>query len=370
MLTRRHFLDGISATMAAAAVTSAIPSIASASAGKTVATKGDNVAAGHYRLDKALGLGGAPLGNNFKEATDEDALATLEAAWKSGIRYYDTSPWYGLGISERRFGFFLHNKKPEDYILSTKVGRLLKPGEPHNRANWKGALTSDYAYDYTATGTRRSIEDSLQRLGVNEIDIVFIHDLSPDNKDMDDWTEYFDIAAKGAMPELARMKKEGIIKAWGFGVNRPEPALKALEAGDPDIFLLATQYSLLEHQDALYKTFPALDKRGVSVVVGAPLNAGYLAGTNNFNYSGTIPPGIAQKRERLAAIASSHGVDLRTAAIRFALAPKTVSAVLTGARNATQIEENAVSLKAKIPAAFWQELKAEELIAPQAPVPA
>lgn len=326
---------------------------------------------GHYRPPFRFGLGGVAIGNGFAPVADEAAYATLEAAWAAGVRYFDTSPWYGLGLSERRFGQFLDNHSPDQYVLSTKVGRLLEAADKPPKAGiWKKPSSFSYRYDYTADGVRRSIEDSLQRLGISKIDVVFIHDLSPDNSDMGDrWTEYFDQAAKGAMPELIRMREEGMIKAWGFGVNRPEPALRAVEVSDPDIFLLATQYSLLEHQDALEQTFPKLDEHGASVVVGAPLNAGYLAGRERYHYSGEIPDWAPKKRARVSAIAEQHGIDLRTAALQFAAAPKTVSAVIPGARNAAQIEADVQSMKVTIPDEFWTALKSEGLIAENAPTP-
>jgi len=294
----------------------------------------------------------------------------MEGAWASGVRFFDTSPWYGLGLSERRMGNFLHNQKREDYVLSTKIGRLLTAGPRVTGTIWKDPAPFTYRYDYTAEGTRRSIEDSLQRLGIQSIDIVFIHDLSPDNKDMGEkWTEFFDIAAKGAMRELTKMRDEGLIKAWGFGVNTIEPALAALKAGDPDIFLSATQYSLMKHEDALHRLFPACAEKGVSIVSGAPLNAGFLAGVDRYDYAGTIPDGFLQKRARMTAIAEKHGIDLRSAALQFTTAPGVVSTTIPGARSAQQITENATSMKVKIPSAFWADLKSEKLIDGAAPEP-
>lgn len=322
-------------------------------------------------LPSNFGLGGVAIGNGFRPTTDEQAQQAMEGAWEAGVRFFDTSPWYGLGLSERRFGRFLHNKKKEDYILATKVGRILKAakGAPTNNS-WKDASPFDYEYDYTASGVRRSIEDSLQRLGVNSIDIVFIHDLSPDNGDMkENWKEYFKVAADGAMPELAKMKEEGLIKGWGLGVNRIEPILETLKVADPDICLSATQYSLMYHEDALDRLFPLCEEKGVEIVVGAPLNAGFLAGIDRYNYWGEIPEGYKEKREKISELAEKHGTDLRTAALQFSAAPDIVSAVIPGTRYPEQARENVESMKVKIPKAFWEELVEKKLISEKAPWP-
>jgi len=329
------------------------------------------VAGGKYRPPHRMGMGGVALGNGFAPISDAQALATMQAAWDAGVRYFDTSPFYGFGLSEHRMGDFLHAQKPDDYVISTKVGRVFKAAkEPPNSPIWKSPAPFSYRFDYTAEGTRRSIEDSLMRLGAAQIDIVFIHDLSPDTPDLGrPWTEAFDEAAKGAMPELTKMREEGVIKAWGFGVNRPDAVLRAIEIADPDICLLATQYSLIDHQEALDKTFPALEKKGVSVVVGAPLNAGFLGGRDRYHYSGTFPPGVKEKRRRLMEICETHGVDLRTAALQFAAAPAVVSSVIPGARCPDQVRANVESMSVKIPAAFWNELREKGLLARNAPVP-
>ncbi len=357
MKTRRDFL------------TTAMLASAAAVSGSTAAEK---VKSGkHYRTPVKIGMGGVAIGNGFSVTPDEQADAAMTAAWEAGVRYFDTSPWYGLGLSERRFGHFLDGQKRDEYVLSTKIGRLLVPDPKFKHGMWKGQLGFNYKYDYTAGGTRRSVEDSLQRMGLSSIDVVFIHDLSPDNGDMKDkWTDYFDIAVKGAMPELTKMRDEGLIKAWGFGVNRPQPILKALEVSDPDIFLAATQYSLMKHEDALENLFPACDKHGVSLVIGAPLNAGFLAGLDRYDYGGTIPEGFKEKREKMMKIAKNHDTDLRTAALQFTAAPAVVSATIPGARTARQVTENMASMKAKIPPEFWEVMKKEKLISANAPVPA
>jgi len=369
-MDRRKFVTQSTLAVTAAAFCVSLPSFGNFL--NTTVMKENDIKNKRYRPLTVSGLGGVAAGNGFHENPDASVTAALEAAWNSGVRHFDTSPWYGLGLSERRFGHFLRNKKREEFTLSTKVGRLLTPDKDFKleKGLWKGKLNFSYRYDYSAAGVRRSIEDSLQRLGLPYLDIVYIHDLSPDNEDMkENWVKYFDEAMKGAIPELTKMREEGIIKAWGFGVNTLEPALKAIEQADPDIFLSATQYSLIKHEDALNKLFPVCEKRDISIVVGAPLNAGFLAGVERYDYSGKFPDGVIEKRKKLLAVTKKHGVDLRTAALQFSAAPKVVSGVIPGAWNPEQVTANAESFKASIPKAFWEELKHEKLIAENAPVP-
>lgn len=328
--------------------------------------------AARFRPNSKNGFGGVALGNGFKHNTDLECLQSMEAAWNAGVRYYDTSPWYGLGISERRMGMFLKDKPRAEFTLSTKIGRILTPHEDFKmqRGLWKGKLNFGYKYDYSATGVRRSVEDSLQRLGLSSLDIVYIHDLSPDNGDMkENWLSYFNEAAKGAMPELSKMREEGIIKGWGLGVNTIEPILKTMEVADPDIFLSACQYSLIKHDDDLNKVFPKVAEKGLSIVVGAPLCAGFLSGKDRYLYNGQFPEGVKEKLAALKKVANAHNVDLRTAALQFAAAPDVVSAVIPGAHTVQQAQENAASFSAKIPAAFWNELKQQKLIEANAPIP-
>lgn len=325
-----------------------------------------------FRPANKSGFGGVAIGNGFNINPDVECLQSISAAWNAGVRYFDTSPWYGLGISERRLGLFLKDKAREEYVLSSKVGRILEPKENFDvtQAIWKGKMNFGYRYDFTADGVRRSIEDSLQRLGVSSLDIVYIHDLSPDNGDMGkDWLTYFEIARKGAMPELTRMREEGIIKAWGLGVNTVEPILKTIETADPDIFLSACQYSLIHHEDDLNKVFPKAAERDISIVVGAPLCAGFLSGKNRYLYGDDFPEGVKEKLAAFKRVAASHNVDLRTAALQFCAAPEVVSAVIPGAHTVQQAVENAASFSTAIPADFWAELKHEKLIHANAPLP-
>ena len=374
--TRRNFLNTLTKGAAAASITPLIGNafdLAPESSVTPIVTEPaasfEPSAKEHYRPPYKIGMGGVALGNGFKEASDMESLQAMEAAWAAGIRYFDTSPWYGLGQSERRMGNFLHGKDKKDYVISSKVGRLMYPDPNFKHQLWKGRLNFNYKYDYTAEGARRSVEESLLRLGIPALDIVFIHDLSPDNEDFKGkWLDYFKIAQEGAMKELTKMREEGLIKGWGLGVNTIEPALKTLEFADPDIFLSATQYSLVKHKDDLNTLFPACESKGVSIVVGAPLAAGLLAGQDRYLYGGIKPKEIIDKYAAMKKVAANHKVDLRTAALQFTVAPKVVSATIPGARTAKQVTENAASMKATIPADFWAELKKERLIEENAPV--
>jgi D-threo-aldose 1-dehydrogenase len=382
MNTRRDFLSVTFKGSAMAVATAFLPGTASAASASDM--NGSNSMEqyanrdnkGHYKPPFRFGMGGVPLGNEFAVVTDKDAYATIEAAWNAGIRYYDMAPWYGLGLAERRYGNFLHNKSRSEFVLSSKVGKLLTASKT---AKSKGYFPfspspNDVIYDYTASGVRRSIEDSLQRLGVDSIDIAFVHDISSDNKYLPTpWQQQFEIAQKGAFPELTRMREEGLIKGWGIGVNTPEPIMRLLEVADPDICLLASQYSLIDHKNALDQVFPAARAKNVSFVIGSSLNAGFISGSPRYNYgkeSYKIPPAFLEKRKRLREVAGNHGVDLRTAALQFSAAPDVGAALVVGASSEQQILADYTSMQTKVPAEFWAELKAQNLIEQNAPVPA
>jgi D-threo-aldose 1-dehydrogenase len=382
MNTRRDFLS-VTVKGSAMAVASALlpESTAALGASEMIGSNSMEQAVssgnkGHYKPPFRFGIGGVPLGNEFAVVTDKDAYATIEAAWNAGVRYYDMAPWYGLGLAERRYGNFLHNKNRSEYVLSSKVGKLLKASKTAKNKEYFPFSPSpnDVVYDYTASGVRRSIEDSLQRLGVDSIDIAFVHDISSDNKYLPTpWQEQFEIARKGAFPELTRMREEGLIKGWGIGVNTPEPIMRLLEVADPDVCLLASQYSLIDHKNALDQVFPAARAKNVSFVIGSSLNAGFISGSPRYNYgkeSYKIPPAFLEKRKRLREVASNHGVDLRTAALQFSAAPDIAAALVVGASSEQQILADYTSMQTRIPAEFWAELKAHNLIEQNAPVPA
>ncbi|TLX61798.1 aldo/keto reductase [Stutzerimonas nosocomialis] len=315
-----------------------------------------------------LGFGGAPLGNMFKPLDEATADATLAAAWEAGIRYYDTSPHYGAGLSEQRFGRLLADKRRDDYVLSTKVGRLLQPADkPDNAPPFVDELPNHRVLDYSADGARRSLEASLERLGVDRIDVVYIHDVSEDQHGPQ-WTEYFDQAMKGAAKALTRMREEGMIRGWGLGVNLVEPCRMALEQSDPDVFLLAGRYSLLDHREALDTLFPRCVERGVGIVVGGPFNSGVLAGGQNYDYA-EAPEEIRRRTAEIEAVCQRFGVDLRAAALQFCLAHPAVLAAIPGTSNPKRPAQYVQQFEATIPAEFWQALKAQKLLPDDVPVP-
>jgi D-threo-aldose 1-dehydrogenase len=374
MTSRRDFIG-----MATAGSVFAARQVLAASPGAT-APRNDTQSvigqrSGKYVPPVKFGLGGVPLGNEFEIITDEDAFKTLDAAWSAGVRYYDVSPWYGLGLAERRFGYYLHNKNRDEYILSSKVGKLLKASRQNDAKSSFPFSPSpnNVVFDYTADGVQRSVEDSLQRLGVSNLDIVFVHDISPDNKLLPTpWQEQFEIALRGAFPALDRMKAEGIIKGWGIGVNTPEPILRVMQEADPDICLLASQYSLIEHANALNSIFPVARQRNVKFVIGSSLNAGFISGSPRYNYgknSWDIPRRYIEKREKLRAVAAQYGADLRTAALHFSAAPDVAAALIVGARSEEQVLADVTSMQARIPPEFWAELKRQKLIEQNAPTP-
>jgi D-threo-aldose 1-dehydrogenase len=322
-----------------------------------------------YRPITRLGLGGTGLGDMYHTTSDEAAMATVDAAWHAGIRYFDTAPHYGAGLSEHRFGQALRRRPRDEYTLSTKVGRLLAPHLPGEIASpFVSALPFKRVIDYTADGVRRSVEDSLQRLALGHIDIAYVHDLSPDMFG-NEFEHYFRIAAgpKGAFEGMVRLREEGLIKAWGLGVNTVEPCLRALHQSDPDIFLLAGRYTLME-TTPLAELFPLCAFRGANVVLGGPFNSGFLAGGEHYDYK---PASQEQHRhrERLRQVASRHHVDLPAAALQFGLAHPVAVATIPGASSPEHLRRNATLMQIEIPAVFWEELLAEGLVPPDAPLP-
>lgn len=314
-----------------------------------------------------LGLGGVAIGTAFENITDEEATHILQEAWDLGIRYYDTSPWYGLTKSERRFGDFLQDK--DDFIFSTKVGRLFieVPESEVPPTMWKNPLNYDFKHDYTADGIKRSIDNSLERTGLSHIDIVYVHDLSEDQVG-DRYPYFLKQATQGAFKVLSELRDQGVIKAWGMGVNKIEPILDCIEAADPDICLSATQYSILEHEDAVDRLLPAVKKAGVKLVSGAGYNSGFIAGRNRYNYKDVIPKGMTEKRNKISEIAKKYDINIIDAALHFVLAADEFASIIPGASKPQQIQDNINALQKVIPADFWNELKFEGLIYEKAQV--
>lgn len=317
-----------------------------------------------------LGIGGVAIGTAFENITDEQAYEILQAAWDIGIRYYDTSPWYGLTKSERRFGNFLKDKDRNDFIFSTKVGRLFHQVSESDvpPTMWKKPLHYDFLHDYTADAVQKSIEDSLQRTGLSHIDIVYVHDLSEDQVG-DRYPYFLKQARNGAFKILSELRDQGVIKAWGMGVNKIEPILDCIKSADPDICLSATQYSILEHEDAVDRLLPAVRKAGVKLVSGAGYNSGYIAGRERYNYKDIIPKGMHEKREKMTSIAEKYNISLIDAALHFVLASDEFASIIPGASRSEQVKDNMQALNTDIPAEFWKELKNEGLIYKKAQIP-
>src|SRR5215468_594869 len=323
-----------------------------------------------------LGFGTAPLGNMFRNIPEEEALATVDAAWQQGIRYFDTAPLYGAGLSEVRLGRVLAKHKRDEYVLSSKVGRLIlddlesAPRHLGEKGNlFEFGRPNRMVYDYSADGTQRSIEDSLKRLGVGRLDFVWIHDLSRDFHG-DEWLARFETARMGAFRALTRLRERGVIKAWGLGVNTVEPCELALgmPEGRPDDFLLAGRYTLLDHERALQRLMPGAAAKKVDIVIGGPYSSGVLVGGANFEYK-KAPPEILAKVGRIRAVAQRHQVPIKAAALRFSLAHPASAAVIPGASRPERIAEDRAALAAKIPGDFWHELREQRLVASDAPLP-
>src|SRR5215510_11999209 len=324
----------------------------------------DNLLAG------PLGFGTAPLGNMFRNIPDEEAAATVDAAWQAGTRYFDTAPFYGAGLSEIRLGKELAKHKRDEYVLSTKVGRIILD-EVETGGRDFGEKTGIFEhgrpnriiYDYSAEGVLRSIDDSLERTRADRIDFVWVHDIAQDFHG-DEWLARFETARTGAFRALTRLREQGVISAWGLGVNRVEPCELTLDLAEakPDGFLLAGRYTLLDHERALQRLMPSAAKHGAEIVVGGPYSSGILAGGAHFEYQKASPEIIA-KVEKIKAIAQRHQVPIKAAALRFSLAHPASAAVIPGASRPERIAEDRAAIAAAIPDDFWRELRAQGLVA-------
>lgn len=321
-----------------------------------------------------IGMGTAPLGNLYRAISEDDAQAILARAWDAGLRYFDTAPLYGLGLSETRLNHFLRGKPRDSYVLSTKVGRLLKATTPDRRiglGKWFDVPSRDEIYDYGYDGVMRSFEFSLERLGIDRVDILYAHDLDvfthKSRAAMEAWLAQF---MAGGYRALLSLREQGVIRAFGAGINEWEPCQWMLERGDFDLFLLAGRYTLLE-QESLDSFLPLAEERGVGIVIGGPYNSGVLATGPRpgafYNYD-PAPDWVLERVGRIEAACRRHGVRLVDAAFRFPLLHPAVVSVIPGGQGVAEMESNLAAARAEIPAALWTELKAEGLVRADAPV--
>ncbi len=322
-----------------------------------------------------LGFGTAPLGNLYRAISDDDAHATLEAAWETGCRYYDTAPLYGLGLAETRLNRFLRGKTRDDYVLSTKVGRLLEPCPPDARTGigkFFETPSRREVYDYTYDGILRSFETSLERLGADRVDILFVHDLDIANHgDQATVDHYLDQFFRSGYYALLSLRDQGVITAFGAGLNEWETCQVMAERGDVDLFLLAGRYTLLE-QEALETFLPLCERRGIGIALGGPYNSGILASGPTpgafYNYE-VAPQDIRDRVGRIQGICADHGCALIEAALRFPLHHPNVVSVIPGGQSVSQVHNNLANLDAEIPASVWAALKEAGLMRADAPTP-
>lgn len=295
-----------------------------------------------------IGMGTAPLGGLFEAVSDETAHATIELAWERGIRFFDTAPLYGLGLSEQRLGRFLAGRPRDDFVLATKVGRLLRadaPAQPRE-AIWNDVPALNPVFDFSYDGVLRSVEESLQRLGLDRIDVLHIHD--PD--------DHYEEAMTGAYPALDRLRSEGVIRAVGAGMNQAEMLVRFTREADFDCFLVAGRCTLLD-QAALPELLPLCAERGIAVIAGGVFNSGLLAGGTTFNYR-PAPSELLEEAARLEAVCARHDVPLAAAALQFPLRNPAVTSILLGPRAPAELAQNLDLLDVPIPAGLWDELLA------------
>ncbi len=320
----------------------------------------------------AFGFGTAPVGNIFREIDEDTSDAMFQTAWDADVRYYDTAPMYGHGLSELRTGHSLRWKDRDDFVLSSKVGRLLKPARKADidYAPWTNAGRFTCHFDYSYDGTMRAFEDSLQRMPLERMDICFIHDIDVFTRGKDQ-PEVFKEAMEGSWKALSDLRDQGVVKAIGVGVNEWEVCHEALKQRDFDCFLLAGRYTLLE-QEALDAFLPLCEERGAAVVVGGGFNSGILATGAvegaKYNYA-PAPPEIMDKVARIEAVCADNKVPLPAAALQFVVAHPAVPSFIAGTRTVTQLTRNLEWFNHPIPAEFWAELKEKGLLREDAPVP-
>ena len=324
-----------------------------------------------------LGLGGAALGNLFRAIRDDEAHAVLAAALASGCRSFDTAPHYGNGLSEQRFGRALRNLPRDSYVLSSKVGRVLLPdaAAPRDQNSYIDVLPFVQRWDYSAAGVRRSVEDSLQRLGLARLDVAFIHDCDAATHGAR-YPGVLHQVVHEALPELRRMQGEGLLRHIGLGVNDVPVCLDVLAQADLDCLLLAGRYSLIDH-GALARLLPLCVQRGVRIALGGVFNSGILAtGVSQlgarqairFNYA-AAPAAWVQRVAAVEAVCQAFDLPLRAAALQFPLAHPAVEIIMSGAQDVDQWQDTLLMLAHPIPAGFWGALRAQGLLPEDAPTP-
>ena len=316
-----------------------------------------------------LGLGTATMGGGRLKITQAEGQAIVTAAWDAGIRYVDTAPFYGAGAAEHRVGDALRDQDRDAWVLSTKVGRLLRPKtdfapSPDGRPS---PMPFRVVYDYSYDGIMRSVEDSYQRLGLARIDILYVHDIGAYQHGAELNARYLTVLRESGYKALDELRRTGVVSAIGIGVNEKDVLIDALGFGDWDAFLLAGRYTLLE-QGPLDDLMPMCMDRGTSLVIGGPLNSGILAGRDTWNYE-TAPPEIVERVRRIEAVCQAHNVPLTAAALQFPVAHPVVASVIPGPRSAAEFNENLPLFTLKIPPGLWSDLRNENLVHPNAPVP-
>ena len=320
----------------------------------------------------AMGFGAAPIGNIFRPISEQDSDAMIQRSWDAGLRYYDTAPMYGHGLSEARVGHSLRWKPRDQFVVSSKVGRILKPAKRSeiDFTPWVDALPFVMEFDYSYDGTMRSFEDSLQRLALEHIDILFIHDIDVFTRG-DEQPKVFRQAMDGCWTALERLRGEGVVKAIGVGVNEWQVCHQALVERDFDGFLLAGRYTLLE-QESLDEFLPLCEERGAAVVIGGGFNSGILAtGAKEgakYNYA-PAPPAILDRVSKIEQVCREYDVPLPAAALQFVLAHPAIPTIVPGTRTVAQLEQNLAWIAHPIPAGFWSDLKGQGLLREDAPTP-
>ena len=308
-----------------------------------------------------FGLGTAPLAGLYQAVPEEQALAVISQAWDAGVRHFDTAPLYGFGLAETRLGKALHGKPREEFVLASKVGRLLRadvPPEPGQ--NFHGTPPLNPTFDFSYDGVMRSVDESLERLRMDRIDILHIHD--PDN--------HYDQAIHGAYKALDRLRSDGVIQAVGAGMNQTEMLTEFARDGHFDCFLLAGRYTLLD-QTALDDLLPVCVERDIAIIAAGVYNSGILADPKpgaRYNYT-TAPEPLLERARKIRAVCDSHGVPLKAAAVQFPLGHPSMSCVVVGCRSVDQLDESLRMFEVDIPPALWQELKAEGLVRENVPTP-